>query len=341
MKYFKWSLVFSVLASIGAFFLWAGPTINIAAGIETTIIVLILWVLEVSLSFDNAVVNATILKKMTAKRQQRFLTRGIAIAVFGMRIIFPLIIVAIVAGISPIAAFNLALFDPTNYANILTGAHATIAGFWGTFLLLVALNFFLDREKDIHRLHHTEKYLQKIGFLKSIEIVITLLVVYTIATFLPSKEQLPFLIASIRWTVIFVFIEGIAKMLQTSKGGMNDIHKVWLSLFLYLEVLDASFSFDGVIGAFALSKNIFVIALWLGIGAMFVRSLTIFFVRKWTLAKYKYIEHGAFRAIFALAAIMLLGTLIEIPEIVTGGIWALCIWAALWHSIKENKKAIE
>lgn len=66
---------------------------------------------------------------MTPKRQQRFLTRGIAIAVFGMRIVFPLAIVAIVAGIHPIAAFKLALFDPTTYANILTGAHTTIAGF--------------------------------------------------------------------------------------------------------------------------------------------------------------------------------------------------------------------
>ncbi|MEI7557503.1 MAG: DUF475 domain-containing protein [bacterium] len=85
--------------------------------------------LEISLSFDNAVVNATVLKKMDEKRQHRFLTWGIAIAVFGMRIFFPLIIVAIVGGINPIAALNLAIFDPNTYAAILTGSHITIAGF--------------------------------------------------------------------------------------------------------------------------------------------------------------------------------------------------------------------
>lgn len=340
MKTFKSSIIFTIIAIGIAFFLWAGKTLNIPAGIQTTFIVLILWVLEISLSFDNAVVNATVLKKMTPKWQQRFLTRWIAIAVFGMRIIFPLIIVAIVGGINPLSALHLAIFDPNRYAEILTGSHITIAWFGGTFLLLVALNFFLDAEKETHRLWYIEKYLQKIWALKSMEIILSMIIIYIIGSFLPAKENLSFLIASMRWIITFVIIEWCTKLLQTSQWWIINIHKVWLSLFLYLEVLDASFSFDGVIGAFALSKNIFIIALWLGIGAMFVRSLTIMLVKKWTLKKYKYLEHGAFRAIFALAAIMFLGTLFHISETLTGTLWAIFIWLSLWSSIRENKKMI-
>ena len=338
MKHFKGSIILTVIAIIIAFFLWAGKSLNIPTGLQTIFIVVILWILEVSLSFDNAVVNATVLKKMTPKWQQRFLTRGMVIAVFGMRIIFPLIIVAIVWGINPLVAFNLAIFDPDKYAGILTASHISIAGFGGTFLLLVALNFFLDTEKETHRLWYIEKYLQKIWSLKSIEIILTMFIVYIIGSFLPATEHLWFLIASMRWIITFVVIEWITKIMQTSKWQITNIHRIWLSLFLYLEVLDASFSFDGVIGAFALSKNIFIIALWLGIGAMFVRSLTIMLVEKWTLTKYKYLEHGAFRAIFALAAIMFLGTLFHISETITGLFWAACIWLALRSSIRENKK---
>lgn len=338
MKHFKGSIIFTIIAIALAFFLWAGKWLHIPGWLQTIFIVLVLWILEISLSFDNAVVNATVLKKMTPKRQNRFLTRWIAIAVFGMRILFPLIMVAIVGGINPIAAFNLALFNPNTYATILAASHITIAGFWWTFLLLVALNFFLDAEKETHRLGYIEKRLQKIWALKSMEIVITILVAYIIGMFLPAAEHLTFLMASLRWIIVFIAMEGITTMLQRPKSEITNMVKVWISLFLYLEVLDASFSFDGVIGAFALSKNIFIIALWLWIGAMFVRSLTLMLVRKWTLTKYKYLEHGAFRAIFALAAIMFLWTLFHISETITWLLWAVFIGLALRSSISENRK---
>lgn len=88
--------------------------------------------------------------------------------------------------------------------------------------------------------------------------------------------------------------------------------------FLYLEILDASFSFDGVIGAFALSDNIFIIMIGLGVGAMFVRSLTLYLVEKETLQEYIYLEHGAHYAIGTLALIMFLKIFIEVSEIITG-----------------------
>ena len=108
--------------------------------------------------------------------------------------------------------------------------------------------------------------------------------------------------------------------------------------FLYLNVLDASFSFDAVIGAFALSNNMVVIALGLSIGAMFVRSLTLLLVQKGTLAQYRYLEHGAFWAIIALGAIMLLSARFEIPETITGLIGATLIGISLWWSMRHNRR---
>ncbi|MBU2033178.1 MAG: DUF475 domain-containing protein, partial [Alphaproteobacteria bacterium] len=108
--------------------------------------------------------------------------------------------------------------------------------------------------------------------------------------------------------------------------------------FLYLEVLDASFSFDGVIGAFALSNNMVVIALGLSIGAMFVRSMTIHLVKKGTLAAYRFLEHGAFWAIIVLGGIMLSSVVVHIPEAFTGLIGATLIGISLWWSVRWNKR---
>lgn len=337
-KYFTGSIIFTAIAIVIGFFLGAGPSMHIIWWLQVVFIVLILWILETSLSFDNAVVNATVLQKMSPKWQHRFLTRGIAIAVFGMRVIFPLIIVAIVWQIHPIAALTLAINDPSQYAHILTSAHYVIAGFGGAFLIMVAFNFFLDAEKQHHRIWPVEKTLQKIWSLESVGIVITLLILILVGNLIPAKDTLGFIGAGIRGLIVFVLVEWLAKLLDRQKDLMQNAAKIGLSLFLYLEVLDASFSFDGVIGAFALSKNIFIIALWLGIGAMFVRSLTIMLVRKWTLAKYAYLEHGAFRAIFALALIMFINTLYEVPEFITGLIGAALIWVALRSSIRMNKR---
>ena len=109
-----------------------------------------LAVLEISLSFDNAIVNANKLKEMTPVWQQRFLTWGILIAVFGMRIVFPLLIVVIAARIGPIEAIVLAARQPEEYARIMHEAHLPIAAFGGTFLMMVGLTYFFDHEKDVH-----------------------------------------------------------------------------------------------------------------------------------------------------------------------------------------------
>ena len=109
-------------------------------------------------------------------------------------------------------------------------------------------------------------------------------------------------------------------------------------LFLYLEVLDASFSFDGVVGAFAITSDPIIIAIGLGVGAMFIRSLTVFLVRKGTLSEYVYLEHGALWAIGALAVLLLITIEYEVPEVVTGLIGVGFIGAAFISSVVRNKR---
>ena len=103
-------------------------------------------------------------------------------------------------------------------------------------------------------------------------------------------------------------------------------------------MLDASFSFDGVIGAFAITSDVVIIMLGLAIGAMFVRSMTIYLVEKGTLDEFIYLEHGAHYAIGALAIIMLMSMHFHIPELVTGLIGVAFIGWSLWASIVHRRK---
>lgn len=335
------SLIFTLVCLVAAVVYGWSETGTASGTLSLVWIVIVLSVLEVSLSFDNAVVNAAVLEDMDEVWQQRFLTWGMVIAVFGMRIVFPLAIVAVAAGLSPAEAVRLSLQQPQEYERIVSGAHVGIAGFGGAFLAMVGLSFFFDGEKDIHWITAIEKALTKISHVKAAEIGLLLVVLYGVSLLLPHEEALTFLVAGILGIVAFISVEAISTVLELrdqARQLTGAVVRSGLGGFLYLNVLDASFSFDGVIGAFALSNNMVVIALGLSIGAMFVRSMTIMLVRKGTLAEYLYLEHGAFWAIIALGGIMLASARWEIPETVTGLIGAVLIALSLLWSIRHNRR---
>ena len=166
------------------------------------------------------------------------------------------------------------------------------------------------------------------GKLEMAPALLSLVVLALMAGSLPAAEGYRFLVAGVWGVVTFVLVDGLGDLI----GDESAAAKTGWAGFIYLEILDASFSFDGVLGAFALTKNIFLIAIGLGIGAMFVRSFTILLVEKGTLNAFKYLEHGAFWAIGALAAVMLLAARFHIPEAITGGVAAVLIIAAALHS---------
>lgn len=335
MKYYGSSFAFTAIALVIGFLMggWSGLAI-----------VAILGVLETSLSFDNAVVNASVLKNWGAVWRRRFLVWGMPVAVFGMRLVFPLLIVAIVAGVGPFEAISLAINSPKEYERILTSVHIQIAGFGGTFLLMVFLKFFFDQEKEHHWVAFIEAPLSRLGRLEAVEIVVTIGAILVTASFLPEKSQLAFMTAGMWGLITYVLADATGSLVGgdeddgSTANGTSRIIKEGVGGFMYLEILDASFSFDGVIAAFALTNNIFVMALGLAVGAMFVRSMTLHLVDKGTLSEFRYLEHGAFWAIGALAGIMFIGTVVHIPEVVTGLLGACAIAGALWSSIKANRE---
>jgi hypothetical protein len=329
----------------------------------------ILAVLEVSLSFDNAVVNATVLVRMSPFWQKLFLTVGVAIAVFGMRLLFPLLIVGITAKLSPAEAIQKALdkgsvHDPGTYAYLLKQAHPAIAAFGGMFLLMIFLDFVFE-EREITWLSWLERPLARIGKLDQLSVVIALTILavsgYTLGNHADTHthERIStVLISGVLGLATYLLVSALGSFFEEDededgdgdvdaddltvklerKKAMHVVGKAAFFLFLYLEVLDASFSFDGVIGAFAITSDPIIIAIGLGIGAMFIRSLTVFLVRKGTLSEYVYLEHGALWAIGALAVILLITIEYEVPEVVTGLIGVAFIGAALASSVARNKR---
>lgn len=337
LRYFTGSAVFTAACLAAAAGLGSSTGPGYAGALSAMFIVAVLAVLEVSLSFDNAVVNAKVLMTMDRVWQRRFITWGILVAVFGMRIVFPLLIVGLMAEISPWQALVLAATQPEEYARVMTGAHVSIAAFGGCFLAMVGLKYFFDVHKDVHWVRIVEEPLTKLGKIEAVEIALVLAALYGLSKGLPRDAVLPFILSGMLGIVTFVVVEGISALMGVDEGGVH-VAKSGFASFLYLEVLDASFSFDGVIGAFALTNNLFIIALGLGIGAMFVRSLTIMLVEKGTLTEYLYLEHGAFWAILALAAMMLAGGIVHIPEVVTGLVGAVLIGLSFLSSIRHNRR---
>ena len=341
LHYFKWSFIVTALGLLLGGWLGWNSTGTLSGMLTVFFICAVLAVLEISLSFDNAIVNANKLKEMTPVWQRRFLTWGILIAVFGMRIIFPLAIVAIAAQIGPFAALRLAIADPDEYARIMHDAHLGIAAFGGTFLMMVALNFFFDEHKEIHWVHAIESRVSRYASIRGAEIAFVLVLMLGFASQLGDAERTTFIMAAIYGLLTFLLVDVLGNVLDRTAETMSDAAKGGLGAFLYLEVLDASFSFDGVIGAFALTQNLFVIAIGLGIGAMYVRSMTIMLVERGTLAEYRYLEHGAFYAILILSVIMYAQTIVQVPEVLTGLGGATIIGVALWSSIRFNRAAAE
>jgi len=347
MQHFRFSIIFSIIClGVAAWWGWSGN--GMEGAMSALLITGVLAVMEISLSFDNAVVNASVLKTWDKFWKTLFLTVGLLIAVFGMRLLFPLVIVGVTADMNLVDVAKLALNNPTEYSAKLLAHHAEIAAFGGMFLLLVFLGFLFDDDKEEHWFGWLEHKLSKLGKIDAAAIFVALLVLLFSLSLVPSVEQHVILLAGLWGILTYVGVNVLGALLEssddeegTSSGGSEvtkTVVRAGIGGFIYLEVLDASFSFDGVIGAFAITSDVIIIMLGLAIGAMFVRAITIFLVEKGTLDAYIFLEHGAHYAIGALAAIMLLSMKFHIPEVVTGLIGvAFIVWAVV-DSIRHNKR---
>ena len=341
IQYFLGSYIVTIMGVFGAY-LW-GEHVHNGTGLTCVFIALVLAILEMSLSFDNAVVNAMKLEKMSPKWRHRFITWGILIAVFGMRFLFPLLVVAIFAKLNILAVLNMALNDVHEYAHYLELTHAPIVAFGGAFLLMLFMDYFTEKNKEVHWIKPLEDKLQKLSKIRGICTLVTLVVLGLLMLKLPENIRQSVFTSGISGIITYLIIDGVAEWLEKrqeerAKLCADTIKCSGLVGFLYLELIDASFSLDGVLGAFALSQDILIITIGLFIGAMFVRSLTIMLVEKKTLDQFLYLEHGAHWAIGTLAILMFVSTFHEVPEVITGLLGLVFIVSALISSIIHNKK---
>lgn len=343
-KFYRLPTILWGLATLAGGWIGWAETHSFGGAVSGAVAVMILCVLEISLSFDNAVLNAKKLQDMEPKWRDWFVKWGMLIAVFGMRLVLPILIVSVLGDMTPWKAVDLGLHDPAQYAAVLNSSHHIVASFGGAFLLMVALEFFLDNEKDVHWLKWIEypvAHIGKVGIVA--EVVVAAIAVFAASFGAHDHERVVFWISGACGIALFVAIHFLKEWLEArdeaaAAVSVGAVVKSGLAGVLYLEVLDASMSFDGLIAAFAITQYFLVIMLGLGVGAFFVREMTLHVLESGHLAEYKYLEHGAFWAILALAAIMLLNFFIEVPEVVTGLIGVGFLGAAVYHSHLVNKR---
>ncbi len=397
---------FSALATVA---IWAAVAWGL--GFTGLLMAMILTVLEITFSFDNAVVNAKLLGSMSPWWQRFFMTVGILVAVFVVRFALPVVIVALTSGLSFTEVLHLAFQQPDVYGEELAKAGPAIDSFGGMFLLMIAFGFFLDAAKALHWLSPIEKRLTFLGKYDNIGPLVLLLGLAVISMTVPesTQERLTILAAGVLGIVLHIGLDVFGSIVDGDEDdeadeqevkwidvwvpageGVRKRHEAWYDptrhgyvvvheeedepvadvaaafeagpkqttqrpviarnvkalvgvaafvMFLRLEILDASFSFDGVIGAFAISNSVIIIMAGLGAGALWVRSLTVHLVRTGTLAKYIYLEHGAHWAIGALGGVMILKLYhVELPEWVTGSIGLVFIALAVWSSVRHRNQ---
>ena len=340
IKYFKGSFIVTLIGLVLAYF-WGEHTHH-GGGLLALFVVTFLSILEVTLSFDNAVVNAMKLEKMDDKWRHRFITWGIIIAVFGMRFLFPIIVVAAFSGLTVFAVTKLALYDVDKYAYYLHQEHAPLVTFGGAFLMMIFFAYFFNKDKETHWLTCIEAPLLRLNCIRYIDIIFALISIMILQYFIPESQKVSVILAGFTGVILYLVIDSVSNFLELiaerKAALIGGSAKLGFIGFLYLELIDASFSLDGVLGSFAISKDIIIISIGLAIGAMFVRSLTIFMVDMKTLKQYLFLEHGAHWAIGLLAVVMFISTRVEIPEVITGSIGLVIVGAAFISSIVHNKK---
>lgn len=301
----------------------------------------ILVVLEVTFSFDNAVINSRVLAKMSARWQMVFLTVGIFIAVFVVRFALPIIIVMFASNTGFGSVIDLALNHPEEYGHVLHEAAPVINAFGGAFLLMIGISYFMDRKKDIHWLRWIEQRLASAGQYRFLKLIVMLALAAILYLTVGEDHQTTVLVAALGGTILHIGLETMSVFFERFQNPAIKHQVGWAAFasFMYLEVLDASFSFDGVIGAFAITSSIFLIIAGLGAGAIWVRSLTIYLLRSGTLGKYKYLEHGAHWAILALGIVMMVKLYgIEPPEWIVGSLGLVFVVTAVVSSVIEKRR---
>ncbi len=289
---------------------------------------------EVIISVDNAIINAEVLSTMSRRARRWFLLWGLFIAVFMVRGLLPWFILWLSSPTLGFMGSFTASFssDPVVVEAIKQSAPILLIG-GGTFLVLLFLHWIFLEPKHYGLMGEDFMHKQGVWFYAAASIFLAGIVWFAV-----QKHPLMAFAAVIGSTVFFIThgfkenAEQAEKELLEGARGTSDMSKI-----LYLEVIDATFSIDGILGAFAFTFAIPLILIGNGIGALFVRQFTVSNIR--TVKKYKYLKNGAMYSIFALGVVMVAESFgAHIPEWVSPVITFAIIGFFFFKSVKALRK---
>ena len=333
MKTYRFAIIYSIVSILIAGLLGYHKTAELMGLVTGILIACSLGVTETSMSMDNSIVNAPLVRDLTPFWKKNYLLFGMPVAVIGMRFCIPVLFVGVASGLGFYGALHLAFTDPTAYSEHLSNSKFLIVGFGSTFLALLGSDFFFDAEKEVHWIF-LERIFSKLGNIPGFKYFVAGLIAL-VGGFLISNDigmYLKYEIAAVIGMMSFIFIKAIGHFAEKlNRPGIGGLIK-----FIQIEVIDASFSFDGVISAFAITNDIIQIAIGLGIGAVWVRTFTKMMSESKSFAELPYIGSGAFWNITALVPLMIIGVRFDIPEWVPGLVAVLIIGKSFY----DSKKAI-
>lgn len=329
MKVFSFAIVATILVFAGTL---------IGMGWAAFVTIALLTLVEMTFSFDNAIVNARVLERMSKAWQDVFMSVGIIVAVFGMRIIFPIVLVVATGHRSFGDVVNIALHDQNQYARLLEHAKPLIEGFGGAFLMMLSLSFLVDEKRDVRWIERLEQRLQRMENVWT-PLAIVMVLLASVEWIIGGSLGFQVALYGLAGIAMYLAVHGISALVARAESPEKSRHgasgMAGLGLFIYLEILDASFSLDGVVGAFAITRNIVLIAIGLGLGALWIRSLTLYMVRNGTLSAYRYLDHGAHYTILMLAIVMFVELFWPVPEYVPGLLGVIIIGLSVGSSRRK------
>lgn len=276
-------------------------------------IVIGLCIFEIVSSIDNAVINAEVLGTMSKRGKRWFLIYGILFAVFIVRGMLPWFIVwATNPSLGPIGALTATFSNDPHIKESFELSTPILMLGGGVFLLFLFLHWLFIEDK--HFGLPGEEFFVKHGVWYYAVVSVILVAIVALALKYNPSLALSAVIGSSAFFITDGFkknAESNEKQLLSDKGSMSDLSKI-----LYLEIIDATFSIDGVLGAFAFTTSVPLIILGNGLGAIVVRQLTMGNIEN--IKKYVFLKNGAMYSILCLGIVMILeGFKVEVPEYIT------------------------
>ena len=298
--------------------------------------VLGLCLFEIISSIDNAVINAEVLGTMGKKGRRWFLVYGFFFAVFVVRGLLPWAIIwATMPSLGPIGSFTATFSnDPSVHTAVEKSAPILLLG-GGMFLVFLFFHWLFLETKNFGLRHEKFFFKNGVWFFAIVSILLAVIVWYA----LKINPMLAF--AAVVGSTAFFITHGFKenaekgeKILLSSGNKMSDISKI-----LYLEIIDMTFSIDGVLGAFAFTLSVPLILIGNGIGALVLRKLTISNIER--IKKYAYLKNGAMYSIFVLGTVMMVDAFgIHIPSYISPLVTFIIIGYFVIKSINKNKEIV-